>query len=186
MDTDLVVRSQQGEEVAFGRLVTTVADRMHRLAYSILGDRHLAEDAIQRALVDIWRDLPTLRDPAHFDAWSYRILVRACYAQARNERRWSRGRIRTTIEPLIEDGSASLADRDQLEHAFDRLSLDHRTVIVLHHYLGLPLREVAEVLGIKTGTAHSRHHHAVRSLRAALAVDERPARPIQLTEEVSS
>ena len=183
MDLDLVVRSQQGDEAAFGRLASGLADTLHRVAYSMLSDRHLAEDATQRALVSIWRDLPKLRDPVRFEAWSYRLLVRACYAEARNARRWSRSRILTTFEPTVEDGSTIVARRDQLERAFDRLSIDHRAVVVLHHYLGLPLREVAEALGIKTGTAHSRYHHAMRSLRAAIEADERAGTRIPLTQE---
>jgi RNA polymerase sigma-70 factor, ECF subfamily len=59
-----------------------IADRLLAVARRILRDLDIAEDATQQALVDIWRDLPQLRDPAHFDAWSYRILVRACYAFA--------------------------------------------------------------------------------------------------------
>jgi DNA-directed RNA polymerase specialized sigma24 family protein len=54
----------------------------------ILPDLDLAEDATQQALVAIWRDLPQLRDPARFDARSYRLLVRACYAEGRRSRKW--------------------------------------------------------------------------------------------------
>jgi RNA polymerase sigma-70 factor (ECF subfamily) len=64
-------------------------------------------------------------------------------------------------------------DRDQLERGFRRLSIDHRTVVVLHFYLDLPLDRVAEIVGIPSGTAHSRFHHAMRALRAALDADSR-------------
>jgi RNA polymerase sigma-70 factor (ECF subfamily) len=67
-------------------------------------------------------------------------------------------------------------DRDQLERGFRRLSIDHRAVVVLHHYLDLPLSEVAETLGVPEGTVRSRLHHAMRGLRAALDADARPAR----------
>ena len=76
-----------------------------------------------------------------------------------------------------EDDLSSVVDRDELERGFRRLSLDHRAVVVLHHYLDLPLDRVAEVLGIPVGTAHSRLHHAIRALRAALDADARP--PVQ-------
>jgi RNA polymerase sigma-70 factor (ECF subfamily) len=78
-------------------------------------------------------------------------------------------------EPLADDDLSSVVDRDQLERGFRRLSLDHRTVVVLHHYLDLPLDRVAEICGIPSGTAHSRLHHAMRMLRAALDADLRPA-----------
>ena len=78
-------------------------------------------------------------------------------------------------EPSVPEDSGSVVDRDQLERGFRRLSIDHRAVVVLHHYLDLPLERVAEICGIPTGTAHSRLHHAMRSLRSALDADLRPA-----------
>ncbi len=176
MDTDLVVRAQHGDKGAFALLAAEIADRFLAVARRILRDMDLAEDATQQALLAIWQDLPQLRDPARFDAWSYRLLVRACYAEGRRERRWAPNlRLLPADEPVADDGLSSVVDRDQLERGFRRLSLDHRTVVVLHHYLDLPLERVAEILGIPTGTAHSRLHHAMRALRAALDADSRPA-----------
>ena len=86
MDTDLVVRAQHGDEEAFASLAVAVCGRLLGVAHRILRDIELAEDATQQALLAIWRDLPQLRDPARFDAWSYRLLVRACYAEGRRTR----------------------------------------------------------------------------------------------------
>jgi len=66
------------------------------------------------------------------------------------------------------DSSRTLADRDELERAFRKVPLDQRAVFVLHHYVGLPLVEVAETLDIPAGTARSRLHYATRSLRSAM------------------
>jgi RNA polymerase sigma-70 factor, ECF subfamily len=175
MDTDLVERAQRGDKGAYAILATGVADRFLGVARRILRDLDLAEDATQQALLTIWRDLPQLRDPARFEAWSYRILVRACYAEGRRERRWAPNlRLLPADEPTGADGLTSVIDRDQLESGFRRLSIDHRAVVVLHHYLDLPLDRVAELLGIPVGTAYSRLHHAMRGLRAALDADARP------------
>jgi RNA polymerase sigma-70 factor (ECF subfamily) len=145
------------------------------VARRILRDIDLAEDATQQALLSIWRDLPQLRDPARFEAWSYRLLVRACYAEGRKQRRWAPNlRLLPADELMDAGGYDSVVDRDQLETGFRRLSLDHRTVVVLHHYLDLPLDRVAELLGVPVGTVHSRLHHAMRGLRAALDADARP------------
>jgi RNA polymerase sigma-70 factor (ECF subfamily) len=176
MDLDLVRSAQHGDEQAFASLAVAVGDRLHAVAYRILRDTDLAEDATQQALLSIWRDLPQLRDPAHFDAWSYRILVRACYAEGRKTRQWMPNlRLLPDDEPSAGEGLGPVVDRDQLERGFRRLSIDHRAVVVLHHYLDLPLDRVAEVLGIPVGTAHSRLHYAMRALRAALEADTRPA-----------
>ncbi len=172
VDVQTVAAAQAGDQRAFARLAVACGDRLHAIAYRILRDEALAEDASQNALLTIWRDLPQLRDPARFEAWAYRVLVRTCYAERR--------RIdRTPIRQLVWDRAAQgsdferVADRDQLERAFRRLSVDHRAIVVLHHYLELPLEEVAATLEIPAGTVRSRLHHAMRSLRAALDADAR-------------
>jgi RNA polymerase sigma-70 factor (ECF subfamily) len=175
MDTDLVVRAQHGDKAAYTIVATELADRFLAVARRILRDIDLAEDATQQVLLAVWQDLPQLRDPARFEAWSYRLLVRACYAEGRKERRWAPHlRLLLSEQPIADHDLTSVVDRDQLERGFSRLSIDHRAVVVLHHYLDMPLDRVAEVLGIPVGTAHSRLHHAMRGLRAALDADARP------------
>jgi RNA polymerase sigma-70 factor, ECF subfamily len=175
VDTDLIGRAQRGDEEAFASLAVAAGDRLHAVAHRILRDIDLAEDATQQALLNIWRDLPQLRDPARFDAWSYRLLVRACYAEGTRARRWAPNvRLLPADEPEVAEGMSSVVDRDQLERGFRRLSIDHRAVVVLHHYLDLPLDEVADVLGVPAGTVRSRLHHAMRGMRAALEADARP------------
>ena len=176
MDPELVERAQRGDRDAFASLAVAAGDRLHAVAHRILRDIDLAEDATQQALLAVWRDLPQLRDPARFDAWSYRLLIRACYAEGRRTRRWAPNlRLMPADEPSTTDGLNSVVDRDQLERGFRRLSIDHRAVVVLHHYLDLPLETVAETLGVPIGTVRSRLHHAMRGLRAALDADARPA-----------
>jgi RNA polymerase sigma-70 factor (ECF subfamily) len=176
VDTELVKRAQHGDREAFGSIAADIATRFLAISRRILRDLDLAEDATQQALVTIWRDLPQLRDPARFDAWSYRLLVRACYAEGRTVRRWS-----PTLRLLPEDSPDpsnaldGVIDRDRLETAIRRLSVDHRTVLVLHHYADLPPDRVAQILEIPIGTFHSRLHYAMRAMRAALDADERPA-----------
>ena len=175
MDIDLVVRAQHGDRGAFASLAVVVGDRLHAVAHRILRDTDLAEDASQQALLSIWRDLPQLRDPARFEAWAYRLLLRACYAESRRTRRWAPNLHVLPVDHGVEpDGLSSIADRDQLERGFRRLSIDHRAVVVLHHYLDLPIEQVAEVLSVPIGTVRSRLHYAMRGLRAALEADMRP------------
>ena len=70
VDAELIGRAQRGDEEAFASLAVAIGDRLHAVSHRILRDTDLAEDATQQALLAIWRDLPKLRDPARFDAWS--------------------------------------------------------------------------------------------------------------------
>jgi RNA polymerase sigma-70 factor (ECF subfamily) len=79
-------------------------------------------------------------------------------------------------EPVARDDVSRIDDRDLLERAFHRLSLDQRAVVVLHHYVGLTLDDVAASLGIPVGTANSRLSRAMTVLRAALDDDPRASR----------
>ena len=174
MDADLVVRAQGGDKDAYALVASEIADRFLAVARRILRDRDLAEDATQQALLSIWRDLPQLRDPGRFEAWSYRLLVNACYAEGRKERRWTPNlRVLPIDEGTADRRLDAVVDRDQLERGFRRLTMDQRTVVVLYHYLDKPLDEIARILGIPVGTAHSRLHHAMRGMRAALDADAR-------------
>ena len=176
MDRDLVERAQSGDQQAFADLVHQVSDTLFGVARRILRDPGLAEDVLQNALVTIWRKLPHLRDVDRFDAWAFRILVNACYADAPRNRRWA-----STLRALpmnraaTSDDFRSFDDRDELEQAFRLLPLDQRAVFVLHHHAGMPLVAVAETLGIPDGTARSRLHYATRALRAGFELAQAQA-----------
>lgn len=164
-------RARRGDRDAFAVLAVHATDRLYRVAYRILRDVEDARDATQDALFEAWRDLPGLRDVERWEAWTYRLLVHACYRHARRERVAAAVRI-LRVEPATgRDSVSELADRDAIERGFRRLPPEQRAVVVLHHYVGLPLTEVAQLLGIPDGTARSRLHHATRRLRAALDHD---------------
>ena len=170
----LVRAAAGGDQDAFERLVRPAGDRLLGIARKILRDPDAAEDALQQAVIQAWRDLPRLRDPERFDAWLSKLLVSACYREARQTRRFAARVEHLSAEPLSDDDAEALADRERIEHAFRILSPTHRAVVVLHHYAGLPLAEVAEITGVAPGTVRSRLHYALRALRAALEAADRP------------
>lgn len=181
MHEELVRQAQQGDAEAFDALALMVGHRCMAIAVRILRDRDPAEDAVQAALITAWTELRALRDPSRFEPWLHRILTNACYAEARRRTRWSEG---LRILPVADangypDDYLTVDDRDLLERAFRRLSVEHRAVLVFHHYLGLSISEVAARIGIPDGTAKSRLHHATRALRASLEAETRSTPPSQ-------
>jgi RNA polymerase sigma-70 factor, ECF subfamily len=181
MQRDLVERARKGDHDAFAELAGAAISRLDATAWLMLRDRERAMDAVQNALLRAWRDLPTLRDPDRFDAWLHRLLVNACIDEIRRVRR-----LHFDIDvadlsnlPIVADAVSAIADRDQLERGFRRLEPEERAVIVLHHYLDLPLTEVAATLRIPLGTAKSRLYRGLREMRAALDADARPGRDIR-------
>src|SRR5262245_38851843 len=174
VDRSLVERAQRGDREAYETLARASARRLFQTAYRIVRDTDRADDAVQQALVAIWLELPSLRGPDRFVAWSYRMVVRFCMSEGRRARRVGVREIPIDeMTPAHHDGYAEADLRDQLERALRSLSIEHRTVVVLHHYAGLTLAEVAEVVGVPYGTARSRMHHAMAELRAAIAAGDR-------------
>jgi len=169
-----VERARKGDHDAFATLAGAAISRLDSAAWLILRDPEPAKDAVQNALVRAWRDLPTLRDPDRFDPWLHRLLVRACIDEARRLRRHRTDIALANFDaPTIAGMESVIADRDQLERGFIRLEPAMRALIVLHHYLDLPLPDVAATLDIPLGTAKSRLHRAIGLLRAAIDADAR-------------
>lgn len=174
MDRRLVEQAQRGDRDAYEALAETSVNRLYRTAYRIVRDADRADDAVQQTLVTMWRELPSLRDPDRFESWTYRLVLRFCLSDTRRARRAGVREVPIDeLTPAHGDAFAESDLRDQLDRALGDLSPDHRAVIVLHHYSGLPLAEIADILGVPYGTVGSRLHHATRALRASIAAADR-------------
>jgi len=168
MQRELVERAIAGDEGAFSSLVEGSASQQYAIASLILRDRDRAQDAVQDALVLAWRNIAALRVPDAWDAWLRRLTVRACFAASRHERK--RNRVELHVTPAPEpaapgDAIAALAERDRMARALDHLGIEQRAVIVLVYYLGLSLSDAAVSLDIPIGTAKSRLHRGLETLR---------------------
>jgi RNA polymerase sigma factor (sigma-70 family) len=175
MQRDLVEQAKRGDHDAFEALASVAFDGLYALAHRILRDADRSDDAVQECLIRAWRELPRLIDPDRFDAWLRRLLVNACYDESRRTRRRS---VEIRVLPVERaggrDATADLADRDELERGFRRLSVEQRAVLVMTHYLGMRAGEIAETLGIPVGTVQSRLLYAMGAMRAVLEADARP------------
>ncbi|HLA16606.1 MAG TPA: RNA polymerase sigma factor [Candidatus Limnocylindrales bacterium] len=175
MRAELVARAQQGDREAFSTLAQGASARLYATARLILRQPDRAEDAVQDTLIEAWRDIRGLRDPDRLDAWLHRLLVRACHRHIRKEqqRRVTEIELPSVLGGHTADAGHALAERDEMERAFRRLTPDQRTILALVYYADLPLADVSAVLGIPIGTTKSRLNRAIAALRAALAADER-------------
>lgn len=169
-DDTLIARAREGDRDAFAMLIQPRADRVLRTARAILGNEAEAHDAAQEALVSAWVSLPKLRDAAKFDAWLTRILVNACRGMLRRRRRNPEIELAGAHDTTIDTASGSL-DTAAVRAAFGRISLDDRTILLLHHLHGLSLEQVGQQLAIPVGTAKSRLWNARRALERALEAE---------------
>ena len=177
--SDLVRKASRGDVAAFDELVATRLSASLRLARAIVDSPVDAEDVVQEAFVSAWRNLPRLREPDRFDAWFGRILVNAARTHVRR-----RGSIRPiSIDRRHVDGGEddtpgqhdpgleSVVSGDALGRAINRLTIDQRTILALHHLEERPVAQIAAVLGIPVGTAKWRLHAARQALERALEAE---------------
>ena len=175
MDGVLIERARAGDADAFDELARSRIDSVYRTALGILGSPTDARDATQETLVSMWRGLPSLRDPAAFDGWLYRITVNAC-RMALRRRRGVREIQLPPDPPDLTDSPAytsPAAARSDFDRAFDRLSVDQRALLVAHHLDGVGIADLAVRLGVPEGTVKSRLHTARVALDKALEVESR-------------
>ncbi|HET7027488.1 MAG TPA: RNA polymerase sigma factor [Candidatus Limnocylindrales bacterium] len=177
-DLDLVQRARSGDRNAFARLIAPRVQPSWRLVRAIGGQDVDPDDVVQEALIMAWRDLPSLRNAGSFDGWLRRIVLNAT-RHALRDRKVRRIRVvagadeRSGGEPSMPGPGSAVAEREAIERAFGRLSVDHRSILVLRLLEDHSMEAVAETLGIPVGTAKSRLHHARTALRAALAAESR-------------
>ena len=163
-----------GDEAAFDALIERVGDHLHSVARRILRDPYLAEDAMQRALLDAWRFLPrsetrtgSRRGPTGSSSTPATPKRAASDTTAATSGCWQ------ADHPGDPDPAANVSLSHQLDQAFGALGVEHRTVVVLVHYVGLTPAEAATAMGTPIGTVRSRLHYALKHLRAALEADAR-------------
>lgn len=181
-DPARIGRARKGDAAAFEALVEARVGPMTRTAMAILGRQDEALDAVQDALVIAWRELASLRDPAAFDAWLTRILVNRC-------KRGLRGVVRRRVremppdevaasahEPSSADARVSgIGERDALERAFGRLTIDERTILVLHHLDRRSVAGTTAVISAPANAVEARMLAARSSLDKAIAWENRLA-----------
>jgi RNA polymerase sigma-70 factor (ECF subfamily) len=175
LDGELVERARAGDADAFDELVRGRLDAVYRLALGILGEPADARDATQDAFVAAWRKLPTLRQTDRFGAWLDRITVNACRMLLRKRRGVRELRLNPGTDYRAVDRSAAqaLATAAAFDHAFDRLSVEQRALLLEHHLEGRSVEELADRLSIPVGTVKSRLFSARRALERALSEERR-------------
>ena len=179
-ERDLIERSQRGDTQAFDRLVGEHYVMVYNTAYRMLGSPELAEDATVEAFARAYRSLDRFRGDSAFSTWLYRIVTNVCLDYLRGSTQpvasldegWGE---ECDQQREVPDESANPARtalqrrRQQVVHqALQRLSGDHRAVLVLYDLHGFPYEEVSAILGVPVGTVKSRLNRARHALKREL------------------
>ncbi len=161
----LLVRTAEGDESAFRLLYDRLADRVFRYAFTLLHDRHLAEEVAQETMVIVWKQAATFEGRSKVSTWVFGIARFRALDLLRKEKRGDRVPELDLVEP---DPAPAVESRERTLRAIGTLPEEQREVVFLTFYEGRSYGEIAGILGIPEGTVKSRMYYARRSLAEAL------------------
>jgi RNA polymerase sigma-70 factor (ECF subfamily) len=164
-DRALIARTANGDESAFRLLYERLAERVFRYAFSLLHNRHLAEEVAQETMVVVWRQAAKFEGRSKVSTWVFGIARFRALDLLRKEQRGARVPETTLVEP---DPAPAVHDRERALGAIKTLPEEQREVVFLTFYEGLSYSEIASMLGIPEGTVKSRMYYARRALAEAL------------------
>jgi RNA polymerase sigma-70 factor, ECF subfamily len=163
-------RPDAGSDFALRALYRDHAAALTSYAAWFTEDRSAAEDAVQETFLRAWRHLPRLMaDGRPLRPWLRQVLRHVIVDGARLARARRLRPLDDTDDPEVDGGYDTVLDRGVLARAVGRLSPVHRRVLVEIYYRDVSAERAAVTLGIPAGTVRSRHHYALRALRAELA-----------------
>ena len=174
-DELLIMRCQDGDQVALGELVDRWQGRFVGHACRMTGQPDAARDAVQEAWLAIVRSLGRLDDPARFAPWAYRIVSNKCVDWVRKQ-----GRRRELDRELVAekrreekiDRTSEDGEQARVLEALHSLPPERQALLSLYYLDGFSVREIADILEIPAGTVKSRLFHARNELKIALEGEE--------------
>ena len=193
-DSRLIADSVRGNQAAFGELVARYQDRLFNTVYRLVGSPEDAADVVQESFLSAYQSLASFKGDSQFFTWLYRIAVNAAISHKRRQRGGMKT-IKTSdsspgVEPLDQTASnqpgfsmESAEEEQRLHDALQRMSPEHRAVLVMKDMEEMKYEDMAEVLGVPIGTVRSRLHRARLELKEMLEREDKPAVPRRTTQD---
>lgn len=168
---NLVIKAKEGNIEAFGILYETYSKDMYKFALYYLGSAPLAEDCVSECVLTAFQKINTLRKPAAFKSWLFKILYNCC-----NKALTEKIRARETVEiSTIIDLCKEYSDQSEiisLKNSLEKLTEEERSVILLSYISGYTSKEIGKILGLKDSTVRSKLMRSTEKLRQMLHTDE--------------
>ncbi|MGB2090969.1 MAG: RNA polymerase sigma factor [Akkermansiaceae bacterium] len=183
-DARWVEQAKSGDTRAFDQLVSKHRGRIYAMIYQMVRNDADAWDLAQEAFIKAWRALPGFESRARFTTWLFRIAHNVVYDWLRKRRMKVAGELNDEVfdSGKIDPGASTAPQQHQrpdeamqrselqqrIQHALDKLSDEHREVIVLREIQGLEYKEIAEIINSSMGTVMSRLYYARQKLQVFL------------------
>lgn len=170
---ELVIQCQKGNTALFRQLYQRYQDRVRATLFQLCGSENL-DDLVQEVFLRVWKSLPKLREASYFSTWLYRITWNVATDERRKFARQPRiteddsQLHQTPTTPLTDPDLMRLHYQDLIQRGLQKLTLEHRAVMVLHDLEDVPQKEIAQILQLPVGTVKSRLFNARKQLKQYL------------------
>ena len=155
----------KGRALAAQQLIQPYSDRLLRSAILLCGDESVAQDLVQETFLQALESAKRFRGDSTVHTWLHGILVNLCHRRVREQARLvERLARKETVQPSPTEAMEEDFFAHKAAEAVQQLSAEHRRVIVLRYYYNLKIKQIAELVGVSTGTVKSRLHYAIRRL----------------------
>ena len=184
-DVQLIQRILSGDEAAFDVLVQRHQKSVHALAWRKIGDFHDAEEITQDTFLQVYKKLPTLKDPYKFAGWLYVITNRLCFDRMRQKNLTIQSLEDTPVEEVEKSSYTHYVSEQQhtevterrraiVKKLLEKLPESERTVMILHYLGEMTVKEISKFLGVSVNAIHNRLYRARKRLQEeeALLVQE--------------
>lgn len=174
IDPEIIKRCQQEDQTAYDELYSAAGKKALWTVYQLTGKMNIAEDIVQEAFFQCFRNIKKLQKPELFPVWFNSILIRTCWHMVSMEKK----------KPAVSFDSEDFSDIKSDENVLEKVESDHvskvireavkhlkpsmRSTVVLYYYNGLTIKEIAQVMGCFQGTVKSRLHYAKKELEKVL------------------
>ncbi|MGV2941283.1 RNA polymerase sigma factor [Mesobacillus sp. LC4] len=169
---ELMLRIHNGDESAFAELLNPLIEKAYKTSYSIVRSKEEAEEVVQNAMIEAYRNIMAGKEIIYFNTWFYKLVSHRSIDSVRKNARLKETVIEIdTLKEQREVVDDVLQDEMYLEINQGIQSLkngDYRNVLLLYYFQDFSIQEVSEMLGLKTSTVKSHLHRARKALKARL------------------
>jgi len=168
----LITRIRNGEDEAFTELVNPLIEKGYRTSFSILKSKEQAEEVVQNALIEAYRNIMSGKDITYFNTWFYKVVSHRTIDVLRKNDRLKESQLEIDVATdklgVIESVLKEETENEIKEGITSLDNSDYRNVLILYYYQEQAVHEISDLLGLKTSTVKSHLRRARNALKKRL------------------
>lgn len=165
-ESQLVIRSQNGDQIAYEKLYRANVGKVYALCLRLCGQKELAEDLAQESFIRAWQKLGSFRGDSKFSSWLFRLTSNVVIGHLRKHSKWQIDSLDEAAYDQTQSYDRPFGMHEEIDKALRCLSDSARVVLIMHEYLGYQHNEISEITGMAVGTSKTHLHRARTTLKA--------------------